>query len=162
MALKGDRVVIETDVTMTCESATLRGVGLIIKTSGSGVAIGDSAGKADLAADPSGSKFAGLLMNDVVNVDQTRYHRNFHKDETMISERCTLMRKGKITTDKVTGSPSPGDPAYLVANGVFSPTRSATGGIVASPFAGEFKSLKDADGFATIEFNLPFPPAKLA
>jgi hypothetical protein len=32
-------------------------------------------------------KVAGLLINDVVNVDETRYHRNFHKDETKVNER---------------------------------------------------------------------------
>lgn len=159
MALKGDRVVLETDVTMTCESTSARGVVLCHATSGSGVAIGDSAGKADLFADPSGKRVSGLLMNDVVNVDQTRYHKNFHKDETMVSERCVQLRKGKVTTDKVTGTPTPGDPAYLTASGVMTPTRSATGGIAATPPVGEFKSLKDADGFATVELNLPFPPA---
>jgi hypothetical protein len=50
--------------------------------------IGDGRGKADLYTDPSG-KVAGLLLNDVVDVDETRYHRNFQKDEMKKGERVT-------------------------------------------------------------------------
>lgn len=157
MALKGDRVVLETDITMTCASVASRGVVLVIKTAGSGVSLGDTAGVADLVAAPSGYKVAGLLMNDVVNVDQTRYHRNFHKDETQVTERCTLLRKGKVTTDKYTGSPTAGATAYLTANGVLTPTKSTTGGLVATPPVGEFKGLPDEAGYVTVEINLPFP-----
>ncbi len=159
MAMKGDRVVLEEDITLTCESAALRGVTLIHITSGSGVALGDTAGKADLAANPSGLRVAGLLMNDVVDIDQTRYHRNFHKDETIKSERCRLLRKGRVTISNVSGTPAVGDAAYLTTNGDLTPTRSATGGIVATPPVGEFKSIKDENGYACVELNLPFPPA---
>lgn len=157
MALKADRVILETDITLTCETATTRGVVLCHKTSGSGVAIGDSAGQADLYASASGNKVAGLLLNDVVDIDQTRYHRNFHKDETMKSERCTLLRKGRVTTDAISGTPTVGATAYLTANGQLTPTKSATGGTVATPPVGEFKSIKDANGFVCVELNLPFP-----
>lgn len=157
MALKGDRVIIETDITLTCESAASRGVILCHKTAGSGVALGDTAGQADLIAAPSGYKVAGLLLNDVVDIDETRYHRNWHKQEQKKSERCTLLRKGKVTTNALSGSPNAGDPAYLTANGQVTPTKSTTGGLVATPPVGEFKSKKDENGYVTIELNLPFP-----
>lgn len=157
MALKADRIVIDTDVTLTCESAASRGVTLVHLTAGSGIALGDSAGKADLKADPSGYKVAGILMNDVVSIDETLYHRNFHKDTTKVAERCTILRKGTVTTDKVTGSPTAGSTAYLTANGVLTPTKSTTGGLVATPPVGEFKGLKDENGYAKVDINLPFP-----
>lgn len=155
MALKGERVILETDITLTCESAASRGVVLVHKTSGSGVALGESAGEADLLAAPSGYKVAGLLLNDVVSVDETRYHRNFHKDETKAGERCTLLRKGRVTTDKITGTPAVGDTAYLTANGVLTPTMSTTGGLAATPKVGQFVSIKDASGFVSVDLNLP-------
>lgn len=155
MALKGDRVIIETDITQTCASATNRGVVLCGVTSGSGVAVGSKAGGSDLLASPSGSRVTGLLLNDVVSVDQTRYHKNFQKDETLINERCTLLRKGRVTTDQISGTPAEGDKAYLTTNGQLTPTLSATGGLVATPKVGEFRSIKDENGFAAVDVNLP-------
>ena len=155
MALKGDRIIVENDITQTCESVTSRGVVLCFKTAGSGVGIGDYAGQSDLYADPSGHIPAGLLLNDVVNVDQTRYHKNFHKDETLISQRCNLLKKGRVTTDQVSGSPTAGNTAYLTTNGQLTPTVSATGGTAATPKVGQFQSAKDENGYATVEVLLP-------
>lgn len=155
MALKADRVIIETDITMTCESAQSRGVVLVVTTDGSGVAIGERAGKADVKADPSGFKVHGLLLHDVESVDETRYHRNFHKHVEMVGQRCTVVRKGRLTTDKVIGSPTDGAVAYLVGSGNLAPGRSATGGLVATPKVGVFRSKKDESGFATVDINLP-------
>jgi hypothetical protein len=155
MALKGDRHVIEDDISMTCETAASRGVGLVLKTSGSGVALGDRRNKAELIANPSGKVFVGILMNDVVDVDTTRYHLNFHKDEMKKGEPCTLMRKGWVITDKVTGTPTVGATAYLTTNGVFTPTVSSDGGTAATPKAGRFESIKDEDGYVKISVNVP-------
>lgn len=155
MALKGDREIIETDITMTCESVTERGVALVYKTAGSGVAIGASAGKAGLVANPSGSRVAALLLNDVINVDVTLFRLNPHKDERLVGERCPLVRKGRVTTNKVTGTPTSGATAYLTLNGILTPTRSATGGEVATPKVGAFAGAKDQDGFAAVDVDLP-------
>lgn len=155
MALKGDRSILDDNITLTCESVAERGVTLVHKTAGSGVAIGATAGEADLVANPSGYKVAGMLYHDVVNIDETRYHRNFHKDETKVGERCRLITKGKLTTDKVTGTPTPGATAYLTTNGVLTPTLSTTGGLVATPKVGVFEGAKDENGFATVSLNLP-------
>lgn len=153
--LKADRVVIETDITLTCESAAEHGVVLCHKTAGSGTGMGDLAGKADLYSSPSGKKVAGLLMGDVVDVDLTRYHLNFHKDEVAVGGRVCLLRKGTVVTDQVTGTPTMGSPAYLTADGVLTPTVSATGGTVATPKVGEFKGGVDEAGFVRVDINLP-------
>jgi len=155
MALKGERVILETDITLTCESVASRGVVLVHKTSGSGAALGDTAGEADLVSNPSGYKVAGLLLNDVVDVDETRYHRNFHKDETKKGERCTLLKKGRVTTNKIIGTPAVGDTAYLDSSGNLTPTAHSTGGLVAKPKVGQFVSIKDENGYATVDVNLP-------
>jgi hypothetical protein len=155
MALKGERVILETDITLTCQSATNRGVVLCYKTSGSGVNLGESAGAADLMANPSGFVPAGLLLGDVVNIDLTRYHLNFHKDEVQVGMRVNLLRKGRVTIDGISGTPAVGDTAYLTTNGNLTNTLSATGGLKATPKVGQFQSIKDENGFATVDINLP-------
>lgn len=157
MALKGQRVLLETDITMTCASVTNRGPILMMLTSGSGVVLGDSAGSAQLANSPSGLTVAGLLLNDVVNIDQTRYHRNFQKDETLINERCNILRKGRVTTDQVVPgvSPTVGQTAYVAASGLLTNVFDAGGGIVATPKIGQFRGTKDEVGFVTVDVALP-------
>lgn len=157
MALREPRLIIEDDVTLTCESAAERGVILCHKSgsAGSGMALGDQAGKADLISAQSGYKVAGMLMHDVVSIDTTKYHRNWHKDETLVGNRCKLMKKGWAVTDKYTGSPTVGAVAYLTANGVLTPTLSTTGGLAQTPKVGLFESIPDADGFVKVSLNLP-------
>lgn len=156
MALKADRVIIETDITLQCMSVSNRGSGFVLTATGSGVAIGDSAGQASMVNNPSGYVFAGLLLNDVVLLDETRYHRNWMKQQQVVGERSTLLRKGKVTTDQVYPgySPAPGVAAYLNASGLFGP-KNAVGGTVATPPVGVWKSALDENLFATIEVNLP-------
>jgi len=157
MALKGNRNVIETDISMTCDVATERGVVLVSNTSaiGSGVALGDSRTSATLVLNPSGRAVTGMLMNDVVTLDQTRYQRNWHKDEMVVGEPVNQLRKGQVTTNKVTGTPTYGSTAYLTTSGVLTPTVSSTGGTVATPKVGMFAGKLDADGYAKVDINLP-------
>ncbi|QEL19555.1 hypothetical protein [Limnoglobus roseus] len=128
---------------------------LVHKISGSGSALGGTAGRADLLANPSGYKVAGLLLHNVMELDETRYYRNRHNGEMNKGERCTLLKKGRVTTNKVTGTPAVDDVAYLTSNGTLTPTVSATGGVVATPKVGQFASLKNEDGYATVDVDLP-------
>ncbi len=162
MALLQDRVIIETDIYHTCPTATQRGVVLTEGTSGSGVGIGDSAGVADFpggstSASPSGYRVAGLLLNDMVNIDLTRYHLNFQKDEVQVGNRCTLLRKGRVTTNAIAGGVTPvvGDAAYLTTAGNLTNTKSTTGGLAATPKVGEFRTGLDENGYATVDVQLP-------
>lgn len=156
MALKGEHQIFQDDITYMCDVVAERGCTLVVKTAGSGVSIGDSAGVASLLSAPSGYKVAGILWGDVVDVDLTRYKLNQHKNQTKTGNRVRLIRKGIVTTDKVTGSPTDGDPAYLTANGVVTPTLSTTGGLVATPRVGTFRSSKDEASYAKVEINLPY------
>lgn len=154
MALKGPRNVQQTEIRFTCPTATDRGVVLVYSTAGSGVALGDSAGVVDLLT-PSGKVPAGMLLNDVVTVDETVTHRNYYKDTCKTGERVTLMTQGYVTTDQISGTPTVGATAYLTTSGQLTPTVSATGGIVATPKVGQFTSIKDANGYVTVLINLP-------
>ena len=151
MALKGERTVIEQDISYSCSNVATRGVVLVLLTSGSGISLGDSAGIATLSTTSSGKVPLGILMNDVVSIDETLYHRNFHKDQTKTGERCTLLRKGNVTTDAYTGSPTVGAPAYLTSNGTLTPTNA---GAAATPLVGKFESVPDADSYVKVSINL--------
>lgn len=157
MALKGDHHIIEDDISLTGETATERGVILMYQTAGSGIALGDSRGQAYLAADPSGLKVAGLLFDDVVDVDLTIYQMNWHKDEVKKGNPVCLVRKGRVTTNKILAgqTPTAGSVAYVTTSGQLTPTVSATGGVTATPPVGKFHSSKDADGYATVDINIP-------
>lgn len=155
MALKGNRNIIDTDISFTLSDVAAPGVGLVYSTAGSGIALGDSAGAVSLSASPSGSTFAGILLTNVVDIDETRYHRNFMKDEVTTGDKVTVLKMGWVITDKISGTPTVGNKAYLTTNGNFTPTVSSTGGIVATPYAGRFESGKDEDGYARISVNLP-------
>jgi hypothetical protein len=155
MPLKSSRNIIETDTTLTCSSVTHGGVTLVRLSGGSGVVLGEGAGAAGLVTNPSGYRVAGLLLNDVVDIDLSRYRLSFHRDEVNIGNRVTLLTKGRVTTNNVTGTPSRGATAYLGANGVLTPTLSATGGEVATPKVGEFVGGRDEDGYATVDVDLP-------
>ena len=155
MSLRPDRLVIEEDGhSFTLSDVASKGVGLCYKTAGSGAVIGDSHGVVQLAADPSGLKFAGILMNDFVSIDETRNHINWHKEEQNIGDVCRVLRKGWVWTDKLKSGDAPtnGDTAYLTANGEFTKTSL---GAVATPSAGEFGGKKDEDGFVKVNVNLP-------
>lgn len=154
MALKGQRVTIEEDITLTCNVASTRGFMAVYATAGSGIALGDRAGVCTIASTSSGYKPAGILMNDVVDIDTTKYQLNPHKDETLINERVTLLRKGRITTNALVSgqTPTAGDKAYLGATGKL------TGSYVndvATPRVGTFIAAKDENGYVTADINLP-------
>lgn len=157
MALKPDRGPIEYDGTLTLSDVADAGKVVMHKSgsSGSGVAIGDSAGACNLAADPSGLDVAGLLLTDFVTIDTTQFHKNFHNDEAVTGDKATLGVKGWWTTNCVIGTPAVGDIAYVVGTGFVAPNPSATGGTKATPPVGKFKSIKDADGYVKLALNLP-------
>ena len=150
MALKGDRNELDTEITYFMNETASRGVLVSVSTQGSGAAMDSASAVATVAADPSGKAPLGVLLNDVVNIDQTRQHLNWHKDEVQQGGKVTILFKGFVVTDKISGTPTAGQLAYLAASGNVSATQ-ATG----APAVGRFLSTKDADGYAKVSVNLP-------
>ncbi len=152
MALKGDRHILYDDIKYFCNDVTERGVVLVHSGSGSsGLNMDDNTlNVVYLASNPSGLKPAGLLLNDFVNVDETRYHINFHKDEQRIGSKAHLLKKGWVVTNKVSGTPGAGDTAYLSSNGTIAPGQVNSG----APTVGKWKSKKDSDGYAVLEVDI--------
>lgn len=156
MALKPDRNILETDISLVCNDVHEKGKVLVYGTAASGAGVVEP-GVCSLVSNPSGYKVAGLSLANFVNIDQTRYHRNFHKDEQVIGEKAPLLRKGYVVTDQIASgtSPTAGSKAYLTSNGQLTPTVSATGGEVATPPVGEFATSKDENGYAKVYIELP-------
>jgi hypothetical protein len=167
MALKGDRHELQVDVAYFNNDVSERGVILVYGQGGgsgslasvpsaSGAAMDNAQAVVSLAANPSGLTPAGLLLNNQVNIDQTRQHINFMRDEMIVGGKCALLRQGWVVTNKVTGSPAAGNKAYLTANGNLTPTLSATGGLKATPQVGEFMGALDESGFVKVAVHLPY------
>ena len=79
MALKPDRVEHLTDLSFFMNETGTRGQIAILSTAGSGSAMDDSSALVKVA-DASG-KPMGMLLNDVVDLDLTRQHINFAKEQ---------------------------------------------------------------------------------
>jgi hypothetical protein len=152
MALKGDRLVIQEDISFFCNSVSTRGGIASIVTAGSGAALDQANAAVAYANNSSGSYPIGMLMNDFVNYDLTKQHINFHKDETQIGGKANLMRKGWAVTSNYSGSPTGGAKAYLGSSGVATPTQASA---LINPPVGQFLSSPDEDGYVKLEVNLP-------
>lgn len=155
MALREDRLIKKTEIHYVLDDVASKGVFLCYKTAGSGSAQGDNQGKVQLASSPSGLYVAGCLMQDFVSLDTTLYHENWHKEQQVVGTNCEMATDGWVVTDKVSGTPTLGAKAYLTTNGQVTPTKSATGGLAATPLVGEFGGIKDESGYVKVIFNLP-------
>jgi hypothetical protein len=151
MALKPDRIELLTDVSFFMTSTAERGgvVSVVTATSGVGVSMDDGNAVVEYGASVSG-KPVGVLLNDVVNLDLTRQHINWHKDETQVGGKVTLLRQGQVTTNMLVASttPSAGADAYVGVSGLIG--TSSTNAVK----IGQFLSAKDADGYAKVSVNL--------
>ena len=151
MALRPDRNEHLTDLSFFMNETAERGIIVVHSTGGSGAAMDDSNAKVIAPATTvSGKNPAGLLLNDVVNLDLTRQHINFHKDEVQQGNKVLLLRRGTVVTDQISGTPTVGAKAYFVVGG----TISASNQDSVSTQVGRFLSVKDADGYAKVEINL--------
>lgn len=149
MALKGDRYELDTDISFFLNEVQERGVVVSVSTAGSGAAMDNSSALATVKAVGSGSYPLGFLLNDMVNLDMTRQHINWHKDEVQKGGKVTILRKGWVVTNKVSGTPTNGADAYLAASGLVSTTQTNL-----APKIGQFLSGLDADGYAKVSINL--------
>lgn len=158
MALKGDRYELQTDVSFFMNEVAERGgvVTLASTSTPSGVAMDSSANVVTYVTNPSGKVPLGILLNDMVNIDLTRQHINWHKDELQKGGKVTVLRKGYVVTNLVgSGTPTAGAYAYVADSGYISTsTRALFLDLGAQPI-GRFMTAKDAEGYAKVEINLP-------
>ena len=151
MALKGDRHELQVDLHFFCNTAGNRGGIVSIVTGGSGASMDQSLAVVGYQGYSSGALPIGLQLQDVVSIDQTRQHINFHRDEVQVGSKIAILRKGYVVTDQVVGSPTAGQLAYLSSSGTVNASQV---GVAVNPPVGQWLSSKDADGYATLSVNL--------
>ena len=156
MALKPDRNEHLTDLSFFMNETGERGkiVMFDIAQAGSGAAMDSSNQRVQ---EPTGTvpadfqKPAGLLLNDVVNLDLTRQHINFAKDEVQLGSKVLLLKRGFVVTNAISGTPIAnqiGSGLYVTADGFMGP------GDNGSMRVGRLLSLKDEDGYAKVEIDV--------
>lgn len=153
MALKADRIELLTDISFFMNTAAERGgvAGIAVGgTAGSGVSMDDANAVVSYVSSVSGTRPLGVLLNDVVDLDLTRQHINWHKDEVQVGGKVTLLRVGQVTTDRLVAgiTPTAGTPAYVGASGLIG-TSSTNAALI-----GSFLSGKDSDGYAKVSVNI--------
>jgi len=162
MALKADRHELDVDISFFMNVTAERGKIVCISTVGSGAAMDQAGALVDLqVAHATAAIPVGVLLNDVVNLDLTRQHINWHKDEVQKGGKVSILKKGYVVTDQIVGTPALGELAYLDdsgATGNFATTAEVADGV--ENVVGRFMSKKDEDGYAKVEVNLPVPMNK--
>jgi hypothetical protein len=156
MALKADRHELATDISFFMDEVASRGGIACISTGGSGAALDQAGAKVSYVADASGAVPAGLLLNDMVNLDLTRQHINWHKDEVQKGGKVTLLTQGTVVTNMIYpgDTPTAGGLAYVAHSGyIAAANKDDTLG--QSSVVGRFLSTDDEDGYYKVSISLP-------
>ena len=158
MALKPDRVEHLTDLSFFMNETGDRGVIVTFDVSNGGASGAAMDNSKALVRTPTGTvgadfqKPAGLLLNDVVNLDLTRQHINYHKDEVQKGSKVLLLKRGTVVTNMVSGTPTAaniGATLYYDQNGFL-----GVGVNDAASPVGRLLSIKDADGYAKVDIDI--------
>ena len=157
MALKADRYEESTDISyfMTAATGDRGGVVCLDLLSASGAAMDQGDNTVSYQAAAVTDVPVGVLLNDVVNKDLTRTHLNQYKDEVQLGGKVTVMTRGWVVTNKVTGTPTAGDLAYASETIGEIANEAADAQASGNLAIGRFMSAKDADGYAKVYVNLP-------
>ena len=87
MALKADRHELDVDISFFMNETAEKGQIVVFQQVGSGAAMDQAQALVTVAAADTTNIPVGVLLNDVVDLDLTRQHINFHKDEVQ-KEYC--------------------------------------------------------------------------
>lgn len=155
MALKAQRYHVKSDISYFMNEVATRGGIVVASTAGSGSAMDQAAALVTYAANPSGKLPVGVLMCDMVNLDLTRQHPNWHKEEVQKGGKVTIWEVCDVVTDMIYPglTPAVNEVAYLGPSGLLINTIATNK--VDRPPVGYFKSSKDEDGFCKVAINLP-------
>ena len=160
MALKPDRVEHLTDLSFFMNETGNRGgiVTFRVSAAASGAAMDDANAKVGYPTGTTAAEFgtqnqkpAGLLLNDVVNLDLTRQHINYHKDEVQKGSKVLLLQRGTVVTDQISGTPTA---ANIGATLYFDQDGKLGVGVNGSNPVGRLLSIKDADGYAKVSIDI--------
>ena len=159
MALKADRYEESTDISYFSSATGVKGQVVCLDAAALAGASGAALDQGENTVSPQTAAVTdvpvGIVLNDVVDKDLTRTHLNQYKDEVQLGGKVTILTRGWVVTDQITGTPKAGDMAYasdtLGEINVSAADAEATGNLA----LGRFMSRKDADGYAKVYINLP-------
>lgn len=155
MALKMDRQIDNTEIGYFLNEVAERGVVVSVSTAGSGVALDSNRSVATVAANSSGARPLGILLNDFVSIDRTRIPLNWQKDQQAVGDKCTILTKGWVVTNKLNGTPSGGMHATLGSSGFINAVANVnTIDPLINPRLGRFRTGLSEDGYARIYVDL--------
>jgi len=158
MALKADRYEKATDIShfYSAGAVTRGGVVVLDNVNASGAAMDQAANKVKYKQATPSDVVRGILLNDVVDKDQTQTHLDIYKNEVPLNGKVTILTEGYVVTNKITGTPAPGDPAYADSATAGNLTNTADDAEASGNLrVGRFDTNKDADGYAKVSVNLP-------
>jgi len=158
MALKTDRIHIDSQIDFFMNEVAERGGLAVVSTVGSGSAMDQAKQLATCTyTSTSGVRPLGVLMCDVVDIDLTRQHENWHREEVVKGGKVTIWSKGTVVTNRVYPgvSPTAGQLAYVAPSGFFTNSKFHADQTDANHVVGRFLSTKDEDGYAKVSVNLP-------
>jgi hypothetical protein len=156
MALKADRNELDVDISYFYNAGTAERGGVVaLSSAGSGAAMDQAGAKVAYTAAANDVIPVGVLLNDVVNLDLTRQHINWHKDEVQKGGKVAVLKKGYVVTNMITGTPTAGALAYLDDATAGNLTIKANVDSTEYIHVGRWMSTKDEDGYAKVEINLP-------
>lgn len=141
------------DITWYFDAAAEAGQFVVQKTGG-GPSLDDEDNVAEVAADPSGKVFVGVVLNDVVDIDTTRVNKSSARNESFLNEKAGVWRRGWLVTDQLKSGETPvnGDIAVLAENGEIMVVP-ASWDPDDNPKVGTFRSTPDANGFVKVDVS---------
>lgn len=121
-----------------------------VVTVGSGSALGvnyvDEPNVVSYANSASGAIVKGVLLQDVnAAMSATRDFPDYQTLEIRPGDKCTLVSRGWLVTNLISGTPAVGGVAYLGPSGYFKTTQDSS-----APKVGRFETTKDANGYARV------------
>jgi len=159
MALKADRNELDVDISYFYNDGAVERGGIVtIDSVGSGAAMDQAGAKVKYKTAAAADRPVGILLNDVVNLDLTRQHINWHKDEVQKGGKVAILKKGYVVTNKITGTIASADVGKLACV-----DETTAGNLVECSTTtvdiavGRFMSKADEDGYVKVEVNLPMP-----
>lgn len=162
MAIKAPRSFMDGKVSQKYFITTTGTMGQIVfsntGTAPVGVNLDDPNARVEVIATVSGRQAVGLLLADVVNIDQSRYYLNKNRSEVQINSKVALLLEGEVTLNNLGAGAAP-------ATGVVYPTTAYAGpngnlfhqaGFAGSGYhvVGKFLSGRDADGYAQVSIDV--------
>lgn len=152
MAVKPSRKYDEgTEITYFMNEVAEPGVCVVFGASSSGDGDGYDDALATVSLPASGDSYqaVGMLLTNVVDIDESKYARNEHRNEVAVGGAVTILTHGWAITNMIAEGvdPKSGDPAYYAEDGLWTNVEDSAGR------AGTFMTGKDSDGYAKIAVN---------